>query len=192
MDTGVHRRADVVSMIFTPPLNAADPPSTDLLGFSSTVHEGDVRVSHAHARALIQKWSQALPPQPSPAATAPRSVRATLPGIHPSPLLMARIHFVERKNNVTRIAGTTDEWESGFWVVSEETAQGLVGGDLYLHSNQDAPSHFGGTILSHRVVDDPSRPDICGRLIFRIRATMGHKGFQAGRAGWGNEKKIVP
>jgi hypothetical protein len=34
---------------------------------------------------------------------------------------MASIHFVERKNNVTKVAGTTNEWESGYWVVGEET-----------------------------------------------------------------------
>lgn len=104
---------------------------------------------------------------------------------------MARIHFVERKNNVTKVAGTTDEWESGYWVVGEETAQALVGGDLYLHEKQDSPSHFGGTILAYRVFRDANQPDIDGRLIFRIRATVAHRGVRAGRDGWGNEKKIV-
>lgn len=104
---------------------------------------------------------------------------------------MASIHFVERKNNVTKVAGTADEWESGYWVVGEETAQGLVGGDLYLHEKQDSPSHFGGTILSYRVLRDARQPDIQGRLIFRIRATVAHRGVSTEREGWGNEKKIV-
>jgi hypothetical protein len=104
---------------------------------------------------------------------------------------MARIHFVERKNNVSKVVGTADEWESGYWVVGEETAQGLVGGDLYLHEKQDSPSHFGGTILSYRVFRDANQPEIDGRLLFRIRATVAHRGVRAGREGWGNEKKIV-
>jgi hypothetical protein len=51
------------------------------------------------------------------------------------------IHFVERKNNVRRMPDAPGEWESGYWVVSEESAHRLVGGDLYLHSGQNEPSH---------------------------------------------------
>lgn len=103
---------------------------------------------------------------------------------------MPSIHFVERKNNVTKIQGTPDEWESGFWVVSHDTAERLVGANLYLHEKQDAASHFGGVILSWRVIDDPTKPDIHGRVAFRIRATPAHRGVKAGPEGWGNEKKV--
>lgn len=30
-----------------------------------------------------------------------------------------------------------------------------------------------------------------GRIVFRIKATLGYKGVVAGREGWGNEKKLV-
>lgn len=103
---------------------------------------------------------------------------------------MPSIHFVERKNNVHKVQGTTDEWESGYWVVSRETADRLVGGDLYLHQKQDMASHFGGVILGWRAIDDPDQPDVHGRLIFRIRATPQHRGIKVGPDGWGNEKKL--
>lgn len=99
------------------------------------------------------------------------------------------IHFVERLNNVHPVPGVPGEWESGYWVVSEETAQRLVGGDLYLHSGQSDPSHFGGKILAFRVHKDGSELD--GRIVFRIKAALEYKGVAAGREGWGNEKKIV-
>jgi hypothetical protein len=104
---------------------------------------------------------------------------------------MAEIHFVERKNNVARVPNTADEWESGFWVVAESTAQQLIGGDLYLHSGQTKPSHFGGKILSYRVHREGSGSEIDGRLVFRIKSSAVHKGVLTGREGWGNEKKIV-
>lgn len=105
---------------------------------------------------------------------------------------MPSIHFVERKNNVRRVQGTVDQWESGYWVVAHETADRLVGGDLYLHARQDSPSHFGGVILSWHAVDDRSKPDIDGRIVFRIRFTPEHRGRRTGPEGWGNEKNIRP
>jgi hypothetical protein len=101
---------------------------------------------------------------------------------------MPAIHLIEQKGNVWKVKGTADEWESGYRVVAEDTASKLVGGDLYLHSKQAEPSHFGGTILSYRVQVDG---DLAGRYIFRVRTTVKHRGVLAGREGWGNEKKLV-
>lgn len=102
---------------------------------------------------------------------------------------MPAIHFVERMNNIRRLPGADGEWESGYWSVTENTAQRLIGADLYLHTRQAEPSHFGGKILGFHVHRDQS--DIDGRIVFRIKPTIGHKGVVAGREGWGNEKKIV-
>ena len=104
---------------------------------------------------------------------------------------MPSIHFVERKNNLRRVQGTDAEWETGYWLLSEETAQRLIGADLYLHSGQNEPSHFGGTILSFHVHRDPGNPDLDGRLVFRFRASRSHKDLTTPKEGWGNEKKIV-
>ena len=103
---------------------------------------------------------------------------------------MPSIHFIERLENVHRVPGES-AWESGFWSVTEDAANRLVGGDLYLHRNQVGPSHFGGRIMGWRVHRDPSKPEIDGRLVFVIEPTLGHKGVRTQRAGWGNEKKFV-
>jgi hypothetical protein len=83
---------------------------------------------------------------------------------------MPAVHFVERKNNVHRVLDAPGEWESGYWVIAEETAHRLIGADLFLHSRQNEPSHFGGKIVSFRIHRDGS--DIDGRIVFRIKPTQ--------------------
>lgn len=104
---------------------------------------------------------------------------------------MPAIHLIEKKINVHRVPDSPQEWESGYWAVTQDTAARLVGGDLYLHSQQGEPSHFGGPILSFRVHSDASDVRLDGRVVFRIKASHSHKEVLAGREGWGNEKKII-
>jgi hypothetical protein len=97
--------------------------------------------------------------------------------------------LIERLNNVRRLPEAPGEWESGYWVIADATAQRLIGADLFLHSGQTDPSHFGGKIVGYRTQRDTS--DVDGRIIFRIVPTLEHKGVVTGREGWGNEKKYV-
>ena len=101
---------------------------------------------------------------------------------------MPVIHLIERLNNLKLINRDRHEWESGYWVVSENTAQCLVGGDLYIHDGKLEPSHFGGAILGYRVQQGG---EFDGRIIFRFRASMEHKDVKTDRKGWGNEKKVL-
>ena len=100
---------------------------------------------------------------------------------------MKAIHFVEKLNKVRKISDTPLTYESGDWDVSETVASALIGGNLYLHTAQDEPSHFGGRILGYRVLST----EPVGRIVFQIAPTMEHKGVRAGREGWGNEQKRV-
>ncbi len=102
---------------------------------------------------------------------------------------MPSIHLIERMNNLHRIQGCEDEWECGYWALSLDTATSLVGGNLYLHSRQTDPSHFGGQIISFRTQADG---EYHGRIIFRFRFTHAHKGVKTAKSGWGNEKKLEP
>jgi hypothetical protein len=101
---------------------------------------------------------------------------------------MTAIHFIERVRNQQRIDASQHEWESGYWKVSAESAETLVGGEIYFHTSQVKPSYFGGKIISYRV--QSGGPDD-GRVIFRFRAALEFKGVLTTREGWGNEKKIV-
>jgi hypothetical protein len=100
---------------------------------------------------------------------------------------MPSLHLVERLNNVHPVADARGEYESGYWATSKDTAERLVGGDIYLHKAQDKPSHFGGKIISYRFEQDG---EFDGRIIFRFRASIAHKGVRTGPEKWGNEKKI--
>ena len=101
---------------------------------------------------------------------------------------MPVIHLVERRNKVKLINRDQHEWESGYWKMSEKTAQCLVGGDLYLHDGQLQASHFGGTILGYRVHEGG---ELDGRMVFRFRASMEHKGVKTDRKGWARGKKML-
>ena len=104
---------------------------------------------------------------------------------------MPAIHVIENgPTQVRRVQVTPPEFESGDWSVTIDRAESLIGGDLYLHTNQSAPSHFGGRILSYRVHEE--RSPLAGRVIFRFAFTEPYRGLIS-RDGWGagSEKKYV-
>lgn len=104
---------------------------------------------------------------------------------------MPILHVIEKglfPQNLVLLNRETREWESGFWAVADATAARLVGGTILLHSAQDKLSHFGGEILSYRVIEEGEN---AGRVVFRFRAGPEGTGVRSGPDGWGNEKKIV-
>ena len=103
---------------------------------------------------------------------------------------MPKIHLVERITNVKLLSKEQNKWTSYSWMISEETAQKLVGGEIYLHKAQNAPSHFGGKILSYELLDDQHGAD-AGRVVFNFQAGLEYKNIKAGKDAWGMEKKIV-
>ena len=81
-----------------------------------------------------------------------------------------------------------NEWESGFWPITEETAQKLVGASLHLHRSKNQPSHFGGPILSYRMEETGPH---AGSVVFIVRATVDCKDVKVGSKGWTKDYKIV-
>jgi hypothetical protein len=103
---------------------------------------------------------------------------------------MSKIHLIERITNVKLLSKEKNEWASYSWVLTEETAQKLVGGEIYLHKGQDKPSHFGGKILSYELLPESAGKE-AGRIVFNFCAGLEFKNIKAGKEGWGMEKKIV-
>ena len=62
----------------------------------------------------------------------------------------------------------TATWRSGRWDLSEQDAQALVGGWLYLHPDKASRSEFGGIVLRYEVeiVDDVAHQR---RIVFHVR-----------------------
>jgi hypothetical protein len=98
-----------------------------------------------------------------------------------------KIHVIERMDHIRKLEGQI--YESGFWAVSPETAQALLGGDIYFHKKQKEPSFYGGKILGYRIHEEDD--EYCGRIIFRFEYSTKHRNVSAGSGGWSNEKKIV-
>lgn len=98
-----------------------------------------------------------------------------------------RIHLIERLGKIRKIEGRLHE--SGLWDVTPQTADELVGGDIYFHKKQKELSFFGGKILSYRIHEEDD--EYRGRVIFNFESSSDHKNFSSGEGGWSNEKKIV-
>lgn len=103
---------------------------------------------------------------------------------------MPAIHLIEKAKVMHSIDKPNNIWESGDWVIAEATAHSLIGGNIYFHLAQTAPSYFGGEITGFRVnADDAVHAP--GRVVFIFKPSMAHKNISAGSEGWGMEKKIV-
>jgi hypothetical protein len=98
---------------------------------------------------------------------------------------VAAIHLLERSDNVRKIDKSKNEWESGYWDMTEEAAGKLIGGVLYLHRAKLHASHFGGTILGYRIAGPEA-----GRVVFKVRADADRKGIKTDGKGWSKDYKI--
>ena len=106
---------------------------------------------------------------------------------------MPKIHLIEKLGNFHTIDKENREYESFCWAVTEAQAAKLVGGQIYFHKAQDKLSHYGGTILSYRVLpEDANGPyEVPGRIVFKFKATLDCKDVNAGKDDWSMEKKFV-
>lgn len=98
------------------------------------------------------------------------------------------IHLIEKMGHIKKLDSKSQRWESGWWALSEETADRLCGGHIYFHKSQGKPAFFGGVIENYRV---ETQGEWTGRIIFSFVAEAQAKGKAAGKEGWSMEKKIV-
>jgi len=97
-----------------------------------------------------------------------------------------QIHLIENADNFTKLRDKV--WESGWWVLTEDEAKKLVGGQIYFHRKKSEPSFYGGSIRSFRIKqEDPHR----GSIIFEFEYREACRGIKADKCGWSLEKKIV-
>ena len=99
------------------------------------------------------------------------------------------LHLVcKDRLSIRRIAGTTNIYETGDWVVAQATADQCVGGSLFLHDRQRSPSYHGGRVLRWYWTggEAPS-----ARIVFVYRHMPDHSKVSAGQEGWSQEIKLV-
>jgi hypothetical protein len=102
---------------------------------------------------------------------------------------MPCIHLIEKHGFIRPLPSSDGESESGYWHLAQDTADALVGGEIYFHKKQSEPSFYGGHILGFSA---PTEGAYTGRIVFRFRFDRVCKEVSAGRGGWSMEMKIVP
>ncbi len=100
---------------------------------------------------------------------------------------MPKLFLIERERRFTEIDRSEGEWESGYWVLSEQKANSLTGGTIYFLMKQSGRSYFGGVILGFRVQNDG---EFSGRIVFRFRSDNQCREVLAGRGRWARVMKI--
>ena len=60
---------------------------------------------------------------------------------------MKDIHLIEKSALYNRVLETENQWTTGTWTMSPETAESLQGGTVFLHTHQKGPCYLGGKIL---------------------------------------------
>jgi len=100
---------------------------------------------------------------------------------------MHAIHFVEKIGRYEQVDSLRDEWESGYWTVTERTARRLVGGHIYLHPGQLKPATIGGVITGYRLEERNAKM----RVVFTFTRDPALTGHVTSKQGWGNEQKRV-
>jgi len=103
---------------------------------------------------------------------------------------MNAIHLIQKDSKLTPtpVDGSTGLYKSGFWKVSPQKAESLLGGKIYFHEKRATPSFFGGTIVDFYIQESDPWKD---RIVFRFQPDRTCKGVKSGSDGWSMEKKYV-
>jgi 5-methylcytosine-specific restriction protein A len=101
------------------------------------------------------------------------------------------IHLLHKRQTdkpqgpLEQIDATTDTWKSGYWAIGKSTADTCIGGSIFFHDRQAAPSYLGGEITGFEFVPYESKD----RVLFTFRRMPSHEGIIQ-TEGWYREKAI--
>ena len=104
---------------------------------------------------------------------------------------MPTLHLIKndpKLPGIFPIKGCPHVYESGYWVMADQTAKGLVGGSILFHDRQTQASFFGGIITEATKTTDGK---YAGRFVFKFTYDPVCKGVRTSRDGWAMEMKIV-
>jgi len=104
---------------------------------------------------------------------------------------MPSLHLIKNDPNLPNfpvVDRATATYTSGFWAVTPEVAQSLVGGRIYFHEAQRDPSFFGGTVIDFQLITEGQ---YAGRIEFKFRYEAQCRDVRA-PGPWSFEKCYVP
>lgn len=96
------------------------------------------------------------------------------------------IHVLGRTNNFKKLGDNI--WECGWWKLTEEQIQGLIGSNIFFHKHKLEPSFYGGTIRGYRVQNEGPYE---GQIVFEFEFQQTCRNISTDRKGWSLESKIV-
>jgi len=96
------------------------------------------------------------------------------------------IHMVEPANKFVKLPDS--QWESGWWILDENKARELVGGEIYFHKKQQEPSFFGGIITGYRIEQGESNQ---GKIVFTLQYNAACRNVKTDKNGWSKRMKII-
>lgn len=67
---------------------------------------------------------------------------------------MLDIHLIEKKAAYGPVEGAAGEWITGTWTMGDNTARRLIGGNVHLHTAQNAGCYLGGEIIETNRVSE--------------------------------------
>ena len=100
------------------------------------------------------------------------------------------LHLIEKLRKMRPVSRGSDIYESGDWSIPEARGAIYVGGMIYFHEGQSAPSYFGGEVTGFRMIASGNENE--GRMVIEFKALSSAKGVATSQAGWGNEQKSDP
>lgn len=83
------------------------------------------------------------------------------------------------------VDAATDFWRSGYWKLGRDTVDQCIGGNIFFHDQQSAPSYLGGEITGAEFVDYNGGT----RALITFRRLASHEGVVQNE-GWYREKSI--
>lgn len=105
--------------------------------------------------------------------------------------LVPAIHLIRKDPAlpaITPVRAGSNFFRSGCWALPEDKARALIGGNIFFHEKQTAPSFYGGVITD---VEKIKNGDWQGRIIFTFRFDQACRGVKTTKTGWSQEMKIV-
>lgn len=106
---------------------------------------------------------------------------------------MAVIHLIKKTGNglspLKTVPGQPNTYVSGYWSLSEKTAQSLVDGQIYFHERQDDPSFYGGKVISFEQITEG---EYRNKIVFKFLFTPESRGIRTTKDGWSQEMKLIP
>ena len=103
---------------------------------------------------------------------------------------MPSLHLIKndpKLPGIFPVKGCPHIYESGYWVMADQTANALVGGSIHFHESQSKAFFFGGMITEAKKTVEG---EYAGRFVFTFTFDPACRGVRTSRNGWAMEMKI--